>query len=149
MNKRRRTLSRRTTLVIAMLSVFGLAPAQSGYNRLEADLSDATTTVTDSIHQRPEGPTSIHVTTRPIGDDGGSGDDWCTTRQLVIALSDDAPTDVHVALMNEAGQEVRSERYTTSIGQRTVPVDVSGLVHGRYAARISTGSTDRVVRFRR
>lgn len=132
-----------------MLSVFGLAPAQNGYDRLDADLSDATTTVGDSVHHRTKHHTSAHVAARPISDDGGNGDDWCTTRQLVIALNDDAPTEVHVALMNEAGQQVRSERYTTSIGQRTVPVDVSSLARGRYAARISNGSMDRVVRFRR
>ena len=149
MNTRCRNLSRRTTLAIATLAVFGLAPAQNGYDRLDADLSDAVTMTVDSMHDRVSDHPPINIIERPIGDDGGNGDDWCTTRQLIIALGDNAASELRVELLNEAGMQVRSDRYVTSIGQRTVPVDVAGLAHGRYAARISNGSTDRVVRFRR
>ncbi|MBP8823520.1 MAG: hypothetical protein KBH07_07740 [Flavobacteriales bacterium] len=94
-------------------------------------------------------PSPVAPSFTAITDDGGNGDEYTSTSQLIIALESDRRRSITVEVFNELGRTMRSAVLTAWPGRNALALDVAGLHEGRYVAVMQEGASARVVRFRR
>lgn len=88
-------------------------------------------------------PTVVHIS------DDGRNEDYAPTGQFVISVERSDAGTLSVDVLDERGDVLRMQSFSTKAGRCLLTVDVSQFPQGRYALRVLSGTSASVTRFRR
>lgn len=88
-------------------------------------------------------PTVVHIS------DDGRNEDYAPTGQFIISVERTDAGTLSVDVLDERGDVLRMQSFSTKAGRCLLTVDVSQFPQGRYALRVLSGTSASVTRFRR
>ena len=141
MKYRRRSISHVLAVAIALVTFPSSGQEQTPLADLGAGTDELIT---------PAIPEGVNVKIRTsITDDGRRGDELLPADQLMIAFNDAVAYQLSVDILDEQGRCVQQHTFMSHPGKNALPIDVTGLVHGRYAVRVQRAGSAHISRFQR